>query len=166
MKSRTPLFLALFIVFTFCGRKGPDENTLKEKISNFTDSYWNNKDINSLEELSTDNFLRKINNVTVANGLNEAEANSNVFFKAFPDLQIANTNTYIKGDHAFVNWILTGTNIGTFGEIEPTGKKVRISGISHLYFDNAGKIFQEDIYYNELDMLQQLGYTLNAPVVE
>lgn len=154
------------MAFTFCETNGSDENTLKEKISTFTDSYWNNKDVTSLEVLSADNFLRKINNVTVANGLNEAEANSNVFFKAFPDLQIANTNIYIKGDHAFVNWILTGTNIGTFGEIDPTGKKVRISGISHLYFDTAGKIFQEDIYYNELDLLQQLGYTLNAPVVE
>ena len=43
------------------------------------------------------------------------------------------------------------------------GKKVKINGLSHLYFDDAGKLYREDVYFNELDLLQQLGYSLQPP---
>ena len=65
-----------------------------------------------------------------------------------------------------MKWHSTGTNTGRFGELPATGKKVKIEGLSHLYFNEDGKMYQEDVFYNELNLLQQLGYSLNPPIVE
>jgi predicted ester cyclase len=62
-----------------------------------------------------------------------------------------------------VHWIFTGTHTGLFADVIATGKKVRINGFSHFYFNKDGQIYQEDIFYNELEFLQQLGYSLEAP---
>ena len=90
----------------------------------------------------------------------------NVYFTAFPDLEVSLEETEIKGNKAFLQWQSTGTNTGIFGEMAATGKKVKINGLSHLYFDDTGKLYREDVYYNELDLLQQLGYTLTPPNLE
>jgi len=65
-----------------------------------------------------------------------------------------------------MHWTILGTNTGVFGESPPTGKKIKINGITHIKFDNKGKIIYEDVFYNELLLLQQLGYTLLPPTLE
>ena len=47
-----------------------------------------------------------------------------------------------------------------------TNKKVKINGFSHLYFNEEGRIYREDIFYNELEFLQQMGYSLKAPILK
>ena len=75
-------------------------------------------------------------------------------------------NTQIKDRHLFAHWTFTGTNTGIFGEFPATGKKAKVSGMSLLSFDEEGKLYREEVYYNELDLLQQLGYTLVPPALE
>jgi predicted ester cyclase len=73
---------------------------------------------------------------------------------------------YIKGDK--IAWIFTmsGTITGAFrtplGELPPTGKSFRLSGVA---VDRVveGKIAEEWVYYNVLDILQPLGFTLAPP---
>ena len=59
-----------------------------------------------------------------------------------------------------MNWSMTGTNTGVFGDIPPTGDKVQINGITRLDYDEQGKILHQSIFYTELALLQQLGYVL------
>ena len=113
-----------------------------------------------------ENYVRKMNNVTVATNREELKASMNVFFTGFPDLQLANPDRYIFENDAFVYWTFTGTNTGVFGEVPATGKKAEVSGLSHLHFNDDGKLLSEDVYYNELELLQQLGYVLAAPNLE
>ena len=96
----------------------------------------------------------------------EMKAHLSVFFTAFPDLELTLEHTYVKDDNAFVQWHSEGTNTGIFSEMVPTGKKVKINGMSQLYFNKEGKLYREIVYYNELDLLQQLGYTLVPPVLQ
>jgi len=48
------------------------------------------------------------------------------------------------------------------GELPPTNKKIRISGIavSHIV---DGKIKEDVAYFDMLNMMQQLGFTLTPP---
>jgi len=69
-------------------------------------------------------------------------------------------------NQAYFYWVFTGTNTGVFGEIPATGKKVIVKGFTIVHFNNEGQIFHENVYYNELDLLQQLGYTLLPPIVD
>jgi steroid delta-isomerase-like uncharacterized protein len=50
-----------------------------------------------------------------------------------------------------------GTNDGPFRGMPPTGRKLVLSGMS-LYRVSKGRIAEEWTFYDELDLLRQLGY--------
>jgi len=83
----------------------------------------------------------------------------------FPDLNVTIEEMFLKGDKIVPRFTITGTNAGPLGELPPTGKKMSISGIGISRVVN-GKIAEEWIVYNVLDMLQQLGFTPTPPQIE
>ena len=116
--------------------------------------------------MMTKDFIRNLNGITVANGQLELEAYIKNFIRAFPTMKIK-IDTMIQKDWQVVTtWTFKGTNTGEFAEYLPTGKKAKVSGVSLFRFNEEGKIIREDTYYNELYLLQQLGYTLNPPNLE
>lgn len=142
------------------------EKIITKNIDAFTNLFFNEKDSSQLNNILADDYVRFMNGIEVASNIEEFKASMKVIFRGFPDLKIVNQFIIIKDNHAFTHWDLTGVNTGTYGENPPTGKKVKISGISHQYFNEDGKMYREDIYYNELNLLQQLGYTFIQPVLE
>ena len=143
-----------------------DENLILDNLNTYIDSCWNQHDTTVLSRISIEKFTRNLNGIEVAGTKKEMQAHINVFITAFPDMQLSIEKFLIKDNTAFLQWSSEGTNTGIFGEVAATGKKVQIQGLSQIYFNNAGKIYGEDVMYNELNLLQQLGYTLNPPVVK
>lgn len=84
----------------------------------------------------------------------------------FPDFAMTFDETIIAGNIFVARWSVNATNTGPIaspqGEIPPTGKKVHFSGISISKEEN-GKIVEEWVIYNVLDMMTQLGFTLVPP---
>lgn len=169
-KSVISIFILLVVILACKTENKSAELSLNDKLSNnlnvFIDSCWNDQNVSKLNELVSKDFVRVLNGINVAGNENEMAAHMNVFFTGFPDLNIQYSHAYIEGSNIFMNWECTGSNTGVFGEMRATGKKVKIQGLTHLYFTEEGKLYKEDVYYNELDLLQQLGYTLTAPVLE
>jgi steroid delta-isomerase-like uncharacterized protein len=83
----------------------------------------------------------------------------------YPDLQITLDNFMISGDHVIWYWTFTGTNTGPLDQMPPTGKSVKFSGIAIDHM-KAGKVIEEWVYFNQLDMMMQLGFTLAPPAQE
>ncbi len=175
MKTLHLFYVALLLLIVSCNmssqKSEESDNQVKEdvieaKIETFLTSYLNKKDETVLINILTDNYVRHINGITVASNLEELKAAMNIFYKGFPDLQITNESIYVKEGEAFVHFTFVGTNTGIFAEAAATGKKIKVKGLSHLYFNDEGKMYQEDIYYNELDFLQQLGYSLIPPNIK
>ncbi|MBT8181082.1 MAG: ester cyclase [Eudoraea sp.] len=169
-KSVIYIFI-LLVVITACKTENKSaelsmNDTLANNLNVFIDSCWNDQNVSKLNELVDKNFVRMLNGINVAKNENEMAAHMNVFFTGFPDLKIQYSDAYIEGNNIFMNWECTGSNTGIFGEMPATGKKVKIQGLTHLYFTQEGKLYKEDVYYNELDLLQQLGYSLKSPVLE
>lgn len=173
MNKISIVLLAVIILFISCGEEQSQQNGLEAKeiaikatINDMITQCWNNKDMEKFRAIATENFIRKNNGIIVANNRNEMEATMNVFFTGFPDLEIILNNTIIKGNQAFSQWTAVGTNTGIFGETAATGKKIKFSGYHVGYYNNEAKYTGEEVYYNELELLQQLGYTLVSPIVE
>jgi steroid delta-isomerase-like uncharacterized protein len=86
--------------------------------------------------------------------------------KAFPDLHIIFDEMIVKGDRIIILWTFSGTNTGPLhtplGAMPATGRKVQFSGVAIDRVDE-GKIVEDWVYWNVLDILQQLGFTLNPP---
>jgi len=142
------------------------EEANKETVINFVSTIWNNKELSSLEIYFADQFIRRVNNAEIAANKIELSANIQVYFTGFPDLSLSIDNIVPYDDIVIMHWTILGTNTGVFGESPPTGKKIKINGVTHIKFDNKGKIIYEDVFYNELMLLQQLGYTLAPPTLE
>ncbi|MBT8297324.1 MAG: ester cyclase [Maribacter sp.] len=163
--------ILLFMIFT-CSEgtnktiESKREKAITSNFNSFIENAWNNKNMDSLRSVSGKDYIRQLNGINVAENLNELEANMNIYFNGFPDLKVTILNKTIKNNQLFAQWSFEATNTGIFGETPATGKHVVVSGYSELTFDNQFKIMHEKIYYNELQFLQQLGYTLNEPIVE
>ena len=141
------------------------EEMNKNTVINFVSSIWNEKDLSQLDQFFSQEFKRRVNNVEIASNKEELTANIQVYLTGFPDLNLLIDDILPYHDQVIMNWTITGTNTGVFGEFPATGKKIKVSGLSHLSFDENGKISYEDIFYNELSLLQQLGYSLTPPAL-
>lgn len=169
---KSAILLSLLILSGLLGcqsviREGTDQSDLQETLVNrYVDSCWNQHKLVSVQELMTNDFTRNLNGIAVANGPVELEAYIKNFIRAFPTLKIKIDTMIQKDKQVITTWTFEGTNTGEFAEYLPTGKKAKVSGISLFQFNEEGKIIKEDTYYNELYLLQQLGYTLNPPNLE
>ena len=64
---------------------------------------------------------------------------------------------------AIIRWTFTGTNTGE-SEMPPTGKQIKIWGISILHFAN-GKLTREYVSFDNQPLMEQLGFTM-VPMTE
>jgi len=175
MRLHYSFFIALLLSVVSCNNTTPidkqavilaKEKMIETKIETFINSYLNKKNETVLNTILIEDYVRRVNGITVASNSEELKASMNIFFIGFSDLQIINERSYIKDNEVFVHFTFTGTNTGVFAEAPATGKKVKVSGLSHFYFNEEGKMYQEDVFYNELGFLQQLGHSLIPPVTE
>ncbi|MDL5511652.1 ester cyclase [Arenibacter sp. M-2] len=135
----------------------------KNKLETSIIVYLNLRREKEIDSLVTDDYVRNMNGIPVVTNKTELKARLNLFGTGFPDYDITMGNCLVCDNQGYVDWMFTGTNTGQFAEVMATGKKVKINGFSHLYFNEEGQIYREDIFYNELEFLQQLGYSLRAP---
>ncbi|MEG3658234.1 ester cyclase [Arenibacter palladensis] len=138
-------------------------DTTKYSLETTIIAYLNPKGEKEIDSLITEDYLQNMNGIPVVTNITELKAKINLYDTGFPDYAITLGNSRVCDNQGYVDWIFTGTNTGEFAEVMATGKKVKINGFSHLYFNAEGRIYREDIFYNELELLQQLGYSLENP---
>jgi steroid delta-isomerase-like uncharacterized protein len=87
------------------------------------------------------------------------------WFTSFPEMDYQVTRTIAADTVVVCQWTFTGTNSGwltvpVFGQdIEPTGKTVRLRGVS--VFDVEGGLIQRETLYMDLvTLMVELGVTL------
>ncbi len=82
---------------------------------------------------------------------------------AFPDIRAETTKIFGQDDWVCEEAVATGTHRGAFhgprGEMIPaTGKHVRLN-FCHVYKVENGLVTEDHVYFDQLDMLGQLGVT-------
>ena len=99
-------------------------------------------------------------------GLDALKEGITITRTTFPDFNLTNDEIIVMGDKTVTRWTWIGTHTGplqsTEGELPPTGKKVRVSGVTISRRVNE-KIVEEWFYFNVLDMVIQLGWTITPP---
>ena len=126
---------------------------------------WNNGNLDGLDAVSSPDFQRRSPGGTSdANSLAEMKEVVTAFRTTYPDFNVALSEVYHLENLAIGHWTATGTNTGP-GEIPPTGKAVRITGMAMLRFID-GKLTEELAYFDMADWMTQLGYTIEPPAAE
>lgn len=138
-----------------------DEKMMMDKINTIVSEFYNKKDASVLSDLLADDYVKTISDEKVASGSKGLVENMNPLFTAFPDFKITilHKSCFWEGN-VVLHWQLTGTNTWEFNGSPATGNKVNVTGMSHVGFDKQGKIAREDVYFDNLSLMTQLGQTL------
>jgi steroid delta-isomerase-like uncharacterized protein len=83
----------------------------------------------------------------------------------FPDTEVTVEDIFAVDDKVVARWVVTGTHSGHDLGVPPSGKRIRIAGVTIARFDN-GKIVEGWDNWDRLGMLEQIGaYSPPAAVV-
>ncbi len=78
-------------------------------------------------------------------------------FDSFPDMHFEITSAIPEENHVAINWILTGTNLGSIGGYPPTGKSIKATGMT-IYHFKENLISGHTQVFDRVSVMKQLGF--------
>lgn len=135
------------------GRKLEDRNKAVARAALF--DYLNHRDFKRFEEIHTQAFVKHYNNNPVEN-LSEEMRDARGQYDLSSDLTFTENWTIAEGDKVAVCFTARGTQDGVFRGMPATGKRYELSAMTVWRFVD-GKIAEEWVFSNDLDLYRQLG---------
>lgn len=132
------------------------EKVMEQKIGkDFGEKYaaaWSGQNAAAHTKFFATNGSQIVNNGTPAVGRDAIAEVAQAYMTAFPDMLVVCDSLPATTKGVEFHWTLTGTNTGPNG----TGKKVHISGVEILQFDNDGLITESNGSFDEKEYNRQL----------
>ena len=123
----------------------------------------NKRDLSILDEAYAPDILYHAPSIEIDN-FEDLKRLSSGYFSAFHDTTVTIEDLIAKGDKVTIRFIFQGIHKGALQEIQPTGKKMSITGIS-IYRLSDGKIVEEWEEFDQIGMMKQLGMELQPKKV-
>ena len=142
------------------------EDANKALVRRFYEEVWAKGNLDVADEVFADDYerhdLRPGDPTPGPDGQKEIAA---AFRAAFPDLTWE--VDFILADRDFVagRWTATGTHLGAWAGVEPTGRPMHFSGINVFRFSD-GKAVEIWNHRDDLGLMQQLGAPVYAGAAE
>ena len=128
----------------------------KEVIRVYVETIFNQKQVDRAEELVAPDFLDHAALPGQAPGLQGAKQKWAMYLAGIPDLRVTIEELVAEADKVAVRRSYDGTHQGELLGVPPTGKQVRIGGIS-IFRLAGGKIAEHWEMLDRLTLMQQLG---------
>jgi predicted ester cyclase len=162
MIKRSPVLAIVLLTLVACAAPPPpDYAALYTPALNVFMGGYNDGNIEGLDVGLAPNVQRHSPGGYNAEGLPAFKKFVTDLRASYPDMKVVLDKSYFMKDMSIHLWTFTGTNTGP-GAVAPTGKAVKLSGMTRLMYQD-GKIVDELVYFDALDMQLQLGYTLAPP---
>ena len=129
----------------------------KAVMRRLVEQIWNRRELEAADELFPREAIVYESGVALP-GVGSAVIKDamRATWAAFPDISTTVDDMIAADDKVVVRWSAVGTQQGVMQGIAPTNRKVRQNGIV-IYRLAAGKIVEEWMNTNLLDILKQLG---------
>ncbi len=161
LKAASLFLIMTFVISMGCQQQQPDYSKELKPLFDKYYEVWETGNVDELDAIFDPKFVRHSDASSSADGLDNLKKVITAFKTAYPDLKVV-SNEEIFSENKFAGrWTLTGTNTGS-GEMPPTGKKIEIWGVNIIHFEN-GKIVEEWDSFDNVPLLEQLGYTITPP---
>jgi steroid delta-isomerase-like uncharacterized protein len=137
------------------------ENQNKALVERFYEQVWRNGNLDVADELFADDYVRhdfRPGNPAGPEGQKEI---ARAFRAAFPDLSFEIDFVLADGDFVAGRWTASGTHLGPWAGVEPTGKPMRFSAINVFRF-SAGKVVELWNHRDDLGIMEQLDVPVHA----
>jgi len=162
--------LALWLCLTFSCQKKVKGEIREEEAKTIGDWYLKARNEANLDLLgkiySPEVVVHDPSQPQTIVGLEALKSQYRNTHTAIPDVRFSLDELYVKGDRMVWVFTMSGSITGPIrtplGELAPSGKTFRFSGVA---IDRIveGKIAEEWVYFNVLDILQPMGFTLTPP---
>ena len=113
----------------------------------------NKQNLTLLDELLAPDYVE---HTMQLKGLESLKQYMTVFWKGFPDLHVTIEDIIAEGDKVWIRVKVTGTHIGEYRGLAPTGKKITLTGVDICHIID-GKIVEAESVNDFLDFYKQLG---------
>jgi steroid delta-isomerase-like uncharacterized protein len=132
----------------------PDDN--KAILRAYVETIFNQKQVDRADELVAADYVDHAALPGQAPGLEGAKKKWAMYLAGIPDLRVTIEEMVAEGDMVGVRRSYEGTHRGELLGVPPTGKQVRIGGIS-IFRLAGGKIAEHWEQLDRLALMQQLG---------
>ena len=152
------IFTSIGLVAIGC--ETPQEDLkLSENLKTYQEAWSQFFDERNMEIINEQYFTEDVTVVIPGDNIVGIEGTKNYygnFLTGFSDAEFTFVDIFGQGDKLVKHWNFKGTHDGDFFGIPPTGKSLNLFGTTLILMEN-GKIKQEHDFYDNLDMLNQLG---------
>ncbi|MBI1763434.1 MAG: ester cyclase [Acidobacteria bacterium] len=131
----------------------------KELGHRYIEVIWNQAELNRLDEFTAPDIVRHDPASGVQRGFAAYSAVVQALHTAFHPMHFVINWHVGEGAAAAHHWTVTGTHVGEFNGIAPTGKQFTLDGVSIYRFAN-GKLVEERTVGDALSLLKQLGVAI------
>jgi steroid delta-isomerase-like uncharacterized protein len=132
----------------------------KQLVLRFYDELWNRGNFDAADELVADDYVRHdLRPGNAPAGPAGQKAVAQRFRAAFPDIRLEVESLVAEGDLVVARWTISGTHSGPWGDVAPTGRRVRFVGVNFFRLAD-GKIAEIWNVRDDLGLREQV----DAPV--
>ena len=132
---------------------------LSENVKTYQEAWSQFFDERNMEIINNEYFTEDVTVVIPGDNIIGIEGTKNYygnFLTGFSDAEFTFVDIFGQGDKLVKHWNFKGTHDGDFFGIPPTGKSLNLYGTTLILMED-GKIKQEQNFFDNLDMLSQLG---------
>jgi steroid delta-isomerase-like uncharacterized protein len=143
-----------------------NEDANKALVRRFYEEVWGRGHLDVADELFAPDYERhdfRAGEATPGPGGQKQIAAD--FREAFPDLSSHVDFILADGDFVAGRWTATGTHLGSWAGVAPTGRSMEFSGINVFRFSD-GKVVELWNHRDDLGLMQQLGAPVYAGASE
>lgn len=134
----------------------------KALIRRFYEEVWGKGNLDVADDIFAGDYVR--HDLRPGNPLPGAAGQKQIaadFRAAFPDLQSTIDLVVAEADLVVARWTVEGTHTGQWGNVPPTGKHAKFSGVNIFRIAN-GKVVELWNHRDDLGLMQQLGAPIYA----
>jgi steroid delta-isomerase-like uncharacterized protein len=133
-------------------------------IRRFYDEVWAKGNLDVADEVFADEYVRHdFREGTPESGAAGQKQIAAGFRAAFPDLTWDVDFLLADGDFVVGRWTAAGTHLGPWAGVEPTGSRMRFSGINVFRLAD-GRVVEIWNHRDDLGLMEQLGAPVHAGV--
>jgi steroid delta-isomerase-like uncharacterized protein len=134
----------------------------KALVRRFYEQVWDRGNSDFAYDVFSDDYVRHdLRSTDALPGPEGQKRIADDFRAAFPDLRLTVDLVVGEGDYVVGRWTASGTHLGSWRAIEPTGRRVTFSAVNIFRFQN-GKVAEIWNHRDDLGLSQQVGAPIYA----
>ena len=128
----------------------------KHIVRAYIENIINTGDVDDIEKYISEDFIEVHNNKKENIGLEEAKKRVLSYRKTYPDFNVDIDQQIAEGDWVATCCTISGTHLGEWLNVKPTGKKISYTGVIVDKLVN-GRIIEHGGAVNLFDALYEIG---------